>query len=69
MIALLALAIALPFIIYFPAYFALSRPAFTGAHKSYERVFRSQWEAEIFRPAAKVESLITGSDVYVEWIP
>ena len=69
MIALLVLGIALPFVIYFPPYFALSRPAFTGANKSYERVFRSQWEAEIFRPVAKVESLITESDVYVEWIP
>jgi hypothetical protein len=69
LIALLAFLIALPFMIYFPAYFVLSRLHFTGVDKSYRRVFRSQWQAEIFKPAAKAEGLITGNDVYVEWIP
>ena len=66
LIALLALLIVLPFVIYVREYFARSYPVSDEVYGRWYRVFQSHWQAEFFRPAARVESLITGTEVMVE---
>lgn len=31
------------------------------------RLFRSQWEAKLFAPALKVESLLAGEEIHAAW--
>lgn len=33
------------------------------------RSFREKWHANLFRPAAIVEGLIVGKEVYADWVP
>ena len=66
LIALLALGIVLLFMIYVRAYFAMSYPVSDEVYGRWHRVFQSHWQAEFFKPAARVESFITGTEVMVE---
>lgn len=33
---------------------------------AYHRIFNQEWQALVFKPAASVESLLTGREVFVE---
>jgi len=54
---------------YTAGYFALSRssPGATPEHRC--RIFRLKWLASIYKPAAKVESAVTGDKVSTYWMP
>jgi hypothetical protein len=49
---------------YVVGFFTMSRvgTATNGAHTVRFHIFQSKWQAELFRPAAKVESLLDGRD-------
>jgi hypothetical protein len=72
MIAALLLAVLLlPVAAYFGGYFALGGigTLTTGHATCMCRAYPAQWQADIFRPAAKVESFFTGQEVKTAYIP
>jgi hypothetical protein len=48
---------------YFGGYWALSVKHSGATPDDWCRIFRTPWLAEIYKPAAKVESLVTGDEV------
>jgi hypothetical protein len=48
---------------------ALSRTSLGAAPGHWCRIYRLKWQAEIFKPAANVESVITGDHVSTYWMP
>jgi hypothetical protein len=62
---MVALMVLLPSISYVVGYFLRSQVlAATGRQGSLiTRIYPTDWEATIFKPAAKIESLVTGKDV------
>lgn len=72
LIAALLLAVALlPAAAYFGGYFTLGGigTLSTGSATYMCRVYSAQWQADIFRPAARVESFFTGQEVKTAHIP
>jgi hypothetical protein len=64
----LAVAMLLP-LAYVTGYFALSTNS-TGATPEHRcRMYQSRWLTTIFKPAAKVESVVTGDKVSTYWMP
>jgi hypothetical protein len=61
--------ILLPSVLYVGGYFALSRTSGGATPDDWCRIYRMKWQAEIFKPAAKVESMITGDEVSTYWMP
>jgi hypothetical protein len=57
-----------PAVLYVAGYLALSRTS-PGAPDHWCRIYRLKWQAEIFKPAAKVESVITGDEVSTYRMP
>ena len=47
---------------YFVGYFSLSSVRFS-VHGERIRIFGAEWQATVFHPATKIESLVTGEDV------
>lgn len=54
---------------YVGGYFALSTNTSGATPDDRCRVFRVEWQAKIYKPAAKVESAITGDAVITYWMP
>lgn len=69
--ALMLAVLLLPAAAYFGGYFALGGigTLSTGSATYMCRVFPAQWQADVFRPAAKVESFFTGQEVKTVYIP
>ena len=67
-VACLVIALLLPGL-YVAGYFGLSVKHPGPVADSFCRIYRSKWQAEIYKPAAKVESAITGDDVVTYWQP
>jgi hypothetical protein len=69
--ALLLAVLLLPAAAYFGGYFALGGigTLSTGSATYMCRVYPAQWQADIFRPAAKVESFFTGQEVKTAYVP
>ena len=65
----LFIAVVLPLVLDVAGYFALSRTSTGAAPDHWCRIYRLKWQAEIFKPAAKVESVITGDHVSTYWMP
>jgi hypothetical protein len=61
--------ILLPAVLYVAGYLALSRTSPGATPDHWCRIYRLKWQAEIFKPAAKVESVITGDEVSTYWMP
>ena len=66
--------VCLPFVVLLPVsylagYFFLSKhsPGATPEHRC--RMFRSRWLVSIYKPAAKVESTVTGDKVSTYFMP
>lgn len=65
-------AVVLAFLLpasYVTGYFALSKntPGATPEHRC--RVFRQKWLTTAYKPAAKIESAMTGDTVSTYWMP
>ena len=61
--------ILLPAVLYVAGYLALSRTSSGAIPDHWCRIHRLKWQAEIFKPAAKVESVVTGDEVSTYWMP
>ena len=61
--------ILLPLVLYVGGYFALSRTSTGATPDDWCRIYRVEWQAEIFKPAARVESAITGDEVSTYFMP
>ena len=68
-VACLVSVILLPLVLYVAGYFALSRTSPGPTADSWCRIYRLEWQTEIFKPAAKVESAITGDEVSTYFMP
>jgi hypothetical protein len=55
--------------IYVGGYFALSVRHPGPVAESWCRIYQRKWQAEIYKPAAKVESVLTGDAVITYWQP
>jgi hypothetical protein len=64
----LVIAVLLP-ALYVAGYFALSKTSSGATPDHWCRIYQFQWQAEVFKPAAKVESAITGDTVSTYWQP
>ena len=66
-VAAVATLVLVPLSLYVAGYFALGSKwdvlTETGPQDSYLRAFGTSWQAQLFRPAASVESFLTGNDV------
>lgn len=67
-IVLIVVAILLP-AIYVAGYFALSKHSPGATAEDRCRMYRLNWQAQIYKPAAKVESAVTGDTVSTYWMP
>ena len=56
-------------VVYIAGYFALSVTQWGATPDAWCRIYPLQWQAEIYKPAAKVESAVTGDDVSTYWQP
>jgi hypothetical protein len=68
-VSCLVIALVLPLVIYVTGYFALSRPMPGAFADAWCRCYRLKWQVEIFKPAAKVESAVTGNEISTYWMP
>ncbi|MGI8979704.1 MAG: hypothetical protein ACR2FY_10790 [Pirellulaceae bacterium] len=68
-VSCLLIAVLLPLVLCVAGYFALSRTSTGATPDDWCRIYRLQWQAEIFKPAAKVESAVTGDKVSTYWMP
>jgi hypothetical protein len=67
-IAFLILAIVLPLSLYVGAYFCLCNSVeYSPTGKT--RIYRMEWEAELFVPFARVEATFTGKAVGIGFLP
>jgi hypothetical protein len=69
-VAVVSLLLLLVSVVYFAAYAAIGkRGTVTGPVKNGEaHFFRYHWQVALFAPAAKIESLIRGEEVYIgQW--
>lgn len=55
--------------LYVVGYFATSTSHSGPIPDSRCRIFRLKWQADIYKPAAKVESVVTGDHVSTHWQP
>lgn len=68
-VSCLLTALLLPLVIYITGYFVLSKPMPGPFADSWCRCYRLKWQTEIFKPAAKVESALTGNEISTYWMP
>ena len=54
---------------YSAGYWGLSRHSPGATPDDHCRIFRAQWLATIYQPAAKVEGALTGKEVSTWWMP
>ena len=52
-------------LLYFGAYIAMGTRSISGAVEA--QVFRHEWQATVFQPAAKVESIVRQQQVFSAW--
>ena len=52
-------------LLYFGAYIATGTRSISGAMHAH--VYRHQWQATAFKPAAKVESIVRQQEVFTAW--
>jgi hypothetical protein len=64
----LVIAILMP-ALYAAGYFLLSIRHPGPDADSFCRIFEQQWQAEIYKPAASVESAVTGDEISTYWQP
>jgi hypothetical protein len=67
--AMLAIIVSVLLVaVYFAAYFALPERLDAAGQRSrvHLRIFKARWQAALFTPAAKIESLTTGQNVVTE---
>jgi len=57
------------FVVYVGGYFALSDGSKGATSDDRRRIFSTQWLTQIYKPAARVESAITGDSVSTYWMP
>lgn len=68
-VSCLIVVVVLPLVLYVAGYFALSKSMSGPVAESRCRCFRTQWQVEIYKPAARVETVLTGDDVTTFWLP
>lgn len=54
---------------YVTGYFVLSRKMPGPVSESACRVFRQKWQTEVYKPATKVEGVLTGETIEPYWQP
>jgi len=57
----------IPGILYVAGYFALSESVLGAVPRARCRCFHLQWQANVYKPAAQVESVLTGDKVSTHW--